>query len=148
MSGGVRYLLDTNVLSETRKTNADRKVLAFLGAADPESLFISVLAIGELRKGVAIKQRSDAETAARLGAWVDGIEQGFSDRVLPVDAATARLWGCLSADRTRPVIDTLMAATALVHQLVLVTRNAGDLRGLDLPALDPWTGRQINPTAK
>src|ERR1700689_4356694 len=112
---GAGYLLDTNVLSETRKTRADGGVVAFLAAADADGLFLSVLSLGELRKGVEAKRRSDAVAADRLGAWVDGIETMFADRVLPVDAAAARLWGELSAHRTLPVIDTLIAATAIGH---------------------------------
>ena len=91
------YLLDTNVISETRKLRADGGVMAFLAAADSAGLFLSVLTLGELRKGVEAKRRSDVATAARLGAWVDEIETTFADRVLPVDGAAARLWGELSA---------------------------------------------------
>lgn len=138
MSGGVRYLLDTNVVSETRKAQADARVMAFLAAADAESLFVSALTIGELRKGVEIRRRADADAATRIGAWVEGIEQTFADRILPVDTAVARCWGELSADRSRPVIDTLIAATALVHGLTLVTRDVGDMRGIDLAMIDPW----------
>ena len=91
------YLLDTNLISETRKIRADAGVTAFLAAADAAGLFLSVLTLGELRKGVEAKRRADSVTAARLGAWVDGIETTFADRVLPVDAPAARLWGELSA---------------------------------------------------
>src|SRR5438477_11029439 len=111
------YLLDTNILSETRKTRADSGVMAFLSAADAAGLFLSVLTLGELRKGVAAKRRTDPVAADQLGAWVDGIEMTFTDRVLPVDAATARRWGELSAGRSVPVIDTLIAATAISHGL-------------------------------
>src|SRR6266516_3127398 len=107
------YLLDTNVISETRKIRAAPGVTAFLDAANPAGLFLSVLTLGELRKGVAARHRSDPAAADRLGAWVDGIETMFADRVLPVDAAVARLWGELSAGRSLPVIDTLIAATAI-----------------------------------
>jgi predicted nucleic acid-binding protein len=138
LSGGVRYLLDTNVVSETRKAGADERVMAFLAAADASSLFISALTMGELHRGVEIKRRSDPDAAGRIGAWVEGIERSFADRVLPVDAEVARRWGELSADRSRPVIDTLIAATALVHGLTLVTRNAVDMRGIELAIIDPW----------
>jgi len=137
----VGYLLDTNVISETRKTRADPAVMAFLGAADPGGLFLSVLTLGELRKGVAARHRSDAVTADRLGAWVDGIETMFADRVLPVDAAVARLWGELSAGRILPVIDTLIAATAIVSGLTLVTRNIRDVEATGVPFVDPWQNR-------
>jgi predicted nucleic acid-binding protein len=138
VTGGAGYLLDTNILSETRRARAEPRVLSFLSAADPSRLFISVLTVGELRQGVAIRRRSDADTAARLGAWVDGLEAGFADRILAVDAAVATLWGALSADRPRPVVDTLLAATAIAHDLTLVTRNAGDVAGTGVPVINPW----------
>ncbi|HKO09756.1 MAG TPA: type II toxin-antitoxin system VapC family toxin [Alphaproteobacteria bacterium] len=132
------FLLDTNVVSETRKVRADSGVIAFLSAADAAGLFLSVLTLGELRKGVEAKRRSDPVAADRLGAWVDGIETTFADRVLPVDAAIARRWGELSAGRSLPVIDTLIAATAIGHGLTLVTRNTRDLRSTGVALLDPW----------
>ncbi|HET6217623.1 MAG TPA: type II toxin-antitoxin system VapC family toxin [Acidobacteriaceae bacterium] len=138
MSGRLQYLLDTNILSETRKKQADERVMSFLSAAEPSALFISVLSLGELRKGVALKIRSDADAAKRLGAWVDGLEFSFGERILGVDAAIARQWGELSAQRSRPVIDTLLAATALVHKLTLVTRNISDVHDLGVKLLDPW----------
>jgi toxin FitB len=132
------YLLDTNLISETRKIRADAGVMAFLAAADAAGLFLSVLTLGELRKGVEAKRRTDPATADRLGAWVDGIETTFADRVLPVDAPAARLWGELSAGRILPVIDTLIAATAITRGLTLVTRNTRDVAGTGVPVLDPW----------
>ncbi len=135
------YLLDTNVISELRKTRADGGVIAFLAAADAERLFLSVLSLGELRKGVEAKRRTEPDAADRLGQWVDGIETTFSDRLLPIDAPIARRWGELSADRSRPVIDTLIAATALRHGLTLVTRNTRDLAPTGVPLVDPWQVR-------
>lgn len=135
------YLLDTHVVSETRKSRADRGVIAFLSAAEPAGLFLSVLTLGELRKGVAASRRTDPGTADQLGAWVDGIETTFADRVLPIDAATARHWGELCANRSRPVIDTLIAATAIRHGLTLVTRNTRDVASTGVPLVDPWQTR-------
>ena len=135
------YLLDTNVISETRKSRADTGVIAFLSAADAARLFVSVLTLGELRKGVAAKRRTDPVSADQLGAWVDGIETTFADRVLPVDAATARRWGELSASRSLPVIDTFIAATAISHGLTLVTRNTYDVESTGVPLVDPWQAR-------
>ena len=134
------YLLDTNVISETRKLRADAGVMAFLAAADSAGLFLSVLTLGELRKGVEAKRRSDLAIAARLGVWVDDIETTFADRVLPVDRAVARLWGELSARQALPVIDTLIAATAITRGFILVTRNTRDVSATGVPLVDPWQG--------
>ncbi len=142
MSGQIRTLLDTNFVSETRKPRPDLGVLAFLNSNDPNSAFISVLTLGELRKGVAARKLRDPDpnAAARLAAWVDGLELSFADRILGIDAATARLWGEWSSERPRPVVDTLLAATAVLHDLTLVTRNLRDVQGIPVKMLDPWTG--------
>ncbi len=134
----VGYLLDTNVISETRRAHAHNSVIAFLSSADSAGLFLSVLTLGELRKGVAAKNRTDPSATREIEAWVDGLQTLFIDRVLPVDAATARKWGELSSVRSLPVIDTLIAATALRHGLTLVTRNTRDVEATGVPLLDPW----------
>ena len=140
MSAPVAYLLDTNVLSETRKKKADAGVMAFLQATDSSALYLSVLTLGELRKGIAIKRRTDLTAARALAGWLEGLEFGFVDRILPIDGPTARLWGDWSGDRPRPVIDTLLAATAAKHSLTLVTRNTRDISGLPVKVHNPWTG--------
>jgi toxin FitB len=134
----VGYLLDINVISETRKVHADGSVIAFLSSAEPAGPFLSVLTLGELRKGVVAKRRTHPDVADQLGAWVGGIETTFADRLLPIDAATARRWGELSVNRSLPVIDTLIAATAMRHGLTLVTRNTCDVESTGVPLLDPW----------
>jgi len=138
VSARVQYLLDTNVLSESRKRQADKHVISFLSAAEPTSLYISVLTVGELRKGVTLKGRTDPIAAKALGTWVDGLELSFAERIVGIDVATAKLWGELSAQRPRAVVDTLLAATAVVHGLTLVTRNTGDVGDIDVILLDPW----------
>jgi predicted nucleic acid-binding protein len=138
VSGRLEYLLDTNVLSETRRKKADAGVISFLQAAEASSLYISVLTLGELRKCVAKKMREDQEMAKRLAGWVEGLELSFADRILDLDAATARLWGDWSGERSRPVVDTLLAATAARHGLTLVTRNIRDVEGIPVKVLDPW----------
>ena len=142
MSGRLQYLLDTNVLSETRKRLADERVLSFLSGVESSALYISVLTLGELRQGVANKSRSDPDAAKKIGSWVEGLELSFADRILGIDLATAKLWGELSAQRPRPVIDTLLAATAMSHQLTLVTRNVGDVQDIPVKVLDPWKGQR------
>ncbi|HEY1902491.1 MAG TPA: type II toxin-antitoxin system VapC family toxin [Terracidiphilus sp.] len=141
MSGQIRYLLDTNFVSETRKPRPDPGVVAFLQTNDPSSGFISVLTLGELRKGVTAKRLRDPDpiAASRLAAWVEGLEVAFADRILGIDAATARLWGDWSGQRPRPVVDTLLAATAVQHSLTLVTRNLRDVAGIPVQLHDPWT---------
>jgi predicted nucleic acid-binding protein len=135
------YLLDTNVISETRKIRADEGVMAFLSATDGASLFVSVLTMGELRKGVEAKRRTDPIAAENLGKWVDGIETTFADRILPINAAVARIWGERSAGRTLPVIDTLIAATAISHDLALVTRDTKDTEETGVRLINPWKVR-------
>ena len=139
MSGPLQYLLDTNVLSETRRKRADNGVISFLSGADPSTLYLSVLTLGELRKGVALKKESDPDAAKKLGSWVDGLEFSFADHILGIDAATGRLWGELSAQRPRPVIDTLLAATAIRHELTFVSRNTKDVHDIRVKVLNPWT---------
>jgi predicted nucleic acid-binding protein len=140
VSEPVSYLLDTNVLSESRKPKPDLGVIAFLQSASPLSVFISVLSIGELRKGIVSKKIKDPDpnAASRLATWVEGLELSFADRILGIDAATARLWGDWSGQRPRPVVDTLLAATAVLHDLTLVTRNLRDIRGIPVKLLNPW----------
>jgi toxin FitB len=139
MTEPAAYLLDTNVISETRRKRPDPRVLSFLKLADSSTLFLSVLTLGELRRGIEAKRREDPAAAKRLAAWAQGLEIGFADHILGVDAAIARLWGEWSADRPRPVVDTLLAATAAIHGLTFVTRNLRDLEGLPVKALSPWT---------
>ncbi len=138
MSGRLLYLLDTNVLSETRRQLADARVMSFLSRSVPSTLHISVLTVGELRKGVSLKRRSDPSSARKIGDWVDGFEASFADRILGIDGAIASLWGELSAERPRPVIDTLLAATAMVHGMTFVTRNTKDVHDLKVKLLNPW----------
>ncbi len=142
MSGPSAYLLDTIVLSETRKKRADAGVISFLEGAEASSLFISVLTLGELRKGIVARKLKDPDPDAgkRLAAWVEGLEVSFADRILGIDAATARVWGEWSGQRPRPVVDTLLAATAMLHDLTFVTRDLRDVRGIPVTLHNPWSG--------
>lgn len=133
-----KYLLDTNVLSESRRKHADVGVVSFLGQTEPSLLMISVLTLGELRKGVVLKQKTDPDAARRLEVWVDGLEISFTAQILGIDASAARLWGEWSAQRPRPIVDTLLAATAFTHKLTLVTRNTADVADLPVEILNPW----------
>lgn len=133
------YLLDTNVVSETRKKRADAGVLSFLHAVDASSIYLSVLTIGELHRGIAAKRRNDPAAAKSLSVWAEGLEVGFADRILGIDSAIARLWGNWSSDRPRPVVDSLIAATAQIHGMTLVTRNLKHIEGLPVKSLNPWS---------
>ncbi|WP_088286459.1 type II toxin-antitoxin system VapC family toxin [Kineosporia sp. A_224] len=133
------YLLDTNIVSEVRKPRPDPSVVAWIGATRPDRLSISAMVVGELRRGAALIRRRDPVQAEALDAWVDQTVRSFADRILPVTAEVADVWGRLHAVRPLAVPDSLMAATAIVHGLTLVTRNVKDFDGLDLPLVDPFT---------
>lgn len=133
-----RYLLDTNVVSETRKRRPDLRVGVFLEALRADQMFVSVMTLGELRKGAETRARNDREAAEELSRWLERMKEAFAARVIPVDGEVADRWGRLSATRTRPVIDTLLAATAIVHDLTLVTRNTRDVADTGARLLNPW----------
>jgi predicted nucleic acid-binding protein len=132
------FLLDTNVISERSRRRPDARVTAFLDRIQDSRLFLSALTVGELRKGVEKVRGGDRARAARLTRWIDDLEHNFIERIIPVDATVATIWGRLSAERTRPVVDTLIAATALAHDLVLVTRDVGDVADTGALLLNPW----------
>jgi len=143
-----RYLLDTNVLSETRKRRMDANVSAFLERADSHSLYLSVLTLGELEREIEIKRQDDPDAADPIGEWLALSVRDFANNILPVDENVARIWGHLSVDRTRPVIDALIAATAIAHDLVLVSRNLKDFEGIDVETLDPWKSGAKSPNRR
>jgi predicted nucleic acid-binding protein len=132
----VSWLLDTNVLSEARRRTP--AAVTWLRAVDPAALFISVITVGEIAKGIAQRARTDTVGAALLEAWLDTLRTGYSDRILSIDQAIAVAWGRLMAQRTRPVLDALIAATARVHNLTLVTRNVRDFADCGVDLFDPW----------
>lgn len=136
------FLLDTNVLSELRKVRsgkADRRVAAWLGNADPEEQFLSVVVLEELEIGVLLSERRDPQAGALLRRWLDGqVRQVFLRRTLPIDAAVALRSARLHVPDRRPVRDALIAATALVHGMTVVTRNVTDFAPTGVPTLNPW----------
>jgi predicted nucleic acid-binding protein len=134
------YLVDTNVVSELRKgTRANANVRRWFESVDEDSLFLSVLVTGEIRRGIEAIRKRDPRAATALERWLDNLVRAHSDRVLPVDAATADEWGRLDARGSLPVVDGLLAATALVHGLTLVTRNLRDVVSTGADLLDPFT---------
>lgn len=136
----MNFLIDTNVLSELRRAQPEERVVRWFEKRGQRTLYLSVLTLGEIRKGIAkmpFGPRRDA-----LDHWLaDELPRYFSGRVLPFDAATADTWGQLSASTQRPLpaIDGLLAATALRHGLTMVTRNTRDFEGLGLHLINPWT---------
>jgi predicted nucleic acid-binding protein len=133
------FLLDTNVLSELRKgARADANVRRWFESVDESLLFLSVLVTGEIRRGIEAMRRRDVRAATALERWLDSLVQAHSDRVLPVDAATTDEWGRLDAQGSLPVVDGLLAATARVHDLTLVTRNVKDVIRTGIDVLDPF----------
>lgn len=138
------YLLDTNVVSELRKIGdgkADANVAAWVDAEDAESFFISAITILELERGVLGIQRRDAAQGARLRAWLDNhVRPEFAGRILPVDDQIATRCAHLNIPDRRNEVDALIAATALVHDLTVVTRNVGDFEGTGVVVVNPWQG--------
>ena len=130
------YLLDTCIISEARRKTP--QAVMWLQKAQSDTLYLSVITIGEVMKGVMMKLRTDPPAAASLLRWLDELRFVYSARILPVDDAVATGWGRLMAERSRPVADTLIAATAKVHNKVLVTRNVADFEGTGVDVIDPW----------
>jgi hypothetical protein len=135
----VNYLIDTNIISEVRKGDrCDPHVAAWYASIDNADIYLSVLVLGEIRKGVERVRAKDPSRARALEAWLSAVGKSFSDRVLPVDQAVADEWGCMGAKRPVSTIDALLAATAKVHRLTLVTRNTADVADLGAPVVDPF----------
>jgi predicted nucleic acid-binding protein len=133
------YLLDTNVVAEIRKgERANPGVRAWLEEVPDTALHLSVLVLGEIRKGIDILARRDARAASSLERWLAALERDHGERILPVDRLVAVRWGALDASGPLPAIDGLLAATALVHDLVLVTRNVKDIARTGVARLDPF----------
>ncbi len=132
-------LIDTNVISEIRKgKRCNRNVARWYERIADESLYLSVLVLGEIRKGVEKIRARDPAQALAIENWLLAVDKAFSGRVLAVDRLVADEWGRLDAGRPLPVIDGLLAATARIHRMTLVTRNTADIAGLDISLLNPF----------
>jgi toxin FitB len=137
----VSWLLDTNILSELRKGDrANGGVRAWFADAREEELFTSVLVLGEIRRGIESVRRRDVPSALALEQWLLRMASSFGERILPIDARVADRWGTLNVPDPIATVDGLLAATALVHDLVLVTRNVRDVERTGVRQLDPSSG--------
>jgi predicted nucleic acid-binding protein len=130
------YLVDTNVVSEARRGTI--QAVTWLRSVDPSSVYLSALTFGEIVRGIALKQKSDPRTAAHLAEWLRKIRYDHGNRILPVTDDIAVEWGRIAAIRPRGDIDGLIAATAIVHDLILVTRNTKDFDDTGAVVINPW----------
>jgi toxin FitB len=136
------YLLDTNCVSEAVRLRPEPRVMSWLETADESLLYLSVLTLGEIRKGLAFLPQSRRRTL--LESWLDAeLQARFAARILSIDAAVADRWGMLTAaakkkGRGLSTIDGLLAATAIQHNLTIVSRNDSDFAGIQVPVFNPW----------
>jgi len=130
------YLVDTCVISEARRRSPE--AVAWLRSVHPDAVFLSVITVGETMKGIVMKARSDPAAAASLQRWLDELRLVYASRLLPIDDAVATAWGRMMTQCTRGVLDALIAATARVHDKVLVTRNVADFADAGVEVVNPW----------
>ncbi len=137
MSG---YLLDTNILSELRKVErCDAGVRQWIGEVASEELFVSVLVLGEIRRGIERIRQRDEPQARALEKWLRWVASEFADRLLPVDEKIADQWGCLGVRQPVPVLDALLAATAIAHDLTVVSRDEDGFRNTGAQVINPFS---------
>jgi predicted nucleic acid-binding protein len=132
------YLLDTNVVSEIRRRRASAQVIEWFESTPADQLFLSVVVLGEVRRGIERLRGRDADQAAVLETWLGGLYDSFANRIISIDAEIAEEWGRISAPAPVPPEDGLMAATARVRNLVLVTRNVAHVARTGVRVLNPW----------
>src|SRR5947209_20198456 len=130
------YLVDTNVVSEARR--GSREARFWFRAVDPNSIFLSVITLGEIMRGIALKRRTDARAAASLTVWLEQLRHDHSSRILPISDRIALEWGRLAAGRPRSIAAALIAATAAIHSKIIVTRNVDHFADSRIPDINPW----------
>lgn len=140
----MRVLLDTCTVAEIRKPRPDEAVVEAVRAIPDERLFLSVLTVGEIARGIGLL--AAGKKRAGLTSWLAGLESRFSERILPIDAETGRIWGELTArarkrGRAVAAVDGLIAATALRHGLRVMTRNGGDFEATGVRVINPWRAK-------
>ena len=131
------FLIDTDVLSALRRRERNPELVRWVAAQRTTDLYLSVVTVGEIERGIAQQQRRDPSFARDLALWLDRVLAWYGDRVLPVDSATARRWGQLSATLGHDSADLLIAATALEHGLSVVTRNVRDFEPTGVSIVRP-----------
>jgi predicted nucleic acid-binding protein len=135
----VKFLIDTDVISEIRKRDrADPNVARWVARTDAEDIGTSVLVLAEIRRGIELKRRNDPQQARLLDQWFSEMRTRLGNRVLPIDEPVAEAWALYGTPNPLPLIDGLLAATARVHGLTLVTRNVADVATRGVPLLDPF----------
>lgn len=132
------YILDTNVISAIRRQDRAPKVAAWLAGCDEESLYLSVITLGEIERGIAQQEQKDPDFAADLRAWLDRTVRVFADRILPFEAEDARIWGRLSQSIGHSGTDLMIAATGLRHDATIVTGNISDFAPTQVKLEDPF----------
>ena len=130
------YLVDTNVISEIRRGNS--QAIDWLRSVDPSTIYLSVITLGEIMRGIALKRKSDPRAAAHLEEWLRKIRHDHRNRILAITDQIAAEWGRIAAQRPRGDADGLIAATAVVHDLIVVTRNIGDFDDTGASIINPW----------
>ncbi len=133
------YLLDTCIISELRKSRCDPRVAAWMAGTRPTEAFLSVVTLGEIRRGIELHRAKDAKAAGSLDRWLVGLEEHYIDRILPITTTIADRWGRLCLNQPLPVSDGLIAATAIEHRLALVTRNVADFERSGVSILNPFS---------
>ena len=136
----MKFLLDTNVISEIRRRErADPNVARWVTRTPVKDIGTSVVVLAEIRRGIELKRKNDSRQAESLDRWFAQMRTRLGDRVLPVDEPIVEAWAVLSVPNPLPLIDGLLAATAKVHALTLVTRNVGDIARTGVSILDPFS---------
>ena len=136
----MKFLVDTNIISEIRKRDrAHPNVVRWVARTPAEEIGTSVLVLAEIRHGIELKRRNNPEQAKSLDRWFSQMRIGLGDRVLPIDEPVAEAWALLGIPDPLPLIDGLLAATAKVHGLTLVTRNVADIAPTGVSTLDPFS---------